>query len=73
CRAVCFFALVKILLRIFRVDYPCGGFCVLLFKLGLLIPNNFSFLFQRFRLGCRSFWRDCGAGPGDKDEVGRVI
>jgi hypothetical protein len=30
-------------------------------------------LFQLFRLGCRTFWRGRGTGPGDKDEVGWVI
>jgi hypothetical protein len=34
------------------------------FRLRLLISNKF-FLFQQFRLGCRTFWRGCGTGPGD--------
>ncbi len=30
-------------------------------------------LFQLFRLGCRTFWRGRGTGPGGEDEVGRAI
>ena len=43
------------------------------YKLWLLISNNFFFLFQLLRLGCRTFWRGRGTGPGDEDDVGRVI
>jgi hypothetical protein len=46
--------------------------CVFVLILILSRFNNFSFLFQQFRLGCRSVWRDCWTGPGDKDEIGRV-
>ncbi len=46
CRAVCFSALVKILVRIFLVVYLCGIFRVFVFKLGLLISNNFLFCFS---------------------------
>ncbi len=30
-------------------------------------------LFQLFRLGCRTFWRGRGTGPGGEDEVGRAV
>ncbi len=72
CRAVCFPALVKILAEGILVDFYCGSFRVLVFKMRLLISNKFS-LFQRFRLGSRAFWRGRGTGPGGKDDVGRVI
>jgi hypothetical protein len=66
------FALVKILAEDICVDFYCGSFRVFVFRLRLLISNKFS-LFQQFRLGSRTFWRGRGTGPGDKDEVGRVI
>ena len=33
--------------------------CVFVLILILSRFNNFPFLFQQFRLGCRSVWRDC--------------
>ncbi len=73
CRAVCFSALVKILAEniLGWTDFfVISCFRVLIVVVDFLIT---CLLFQLFRLGCRTFWRGCGAGPGDKDEVGRVI
>ncbi len=43
------------------------------FNLRLLISKNVLFLFQQFRLGCRTVWRDCRTGSGEEDEIGRGI
>jgi hypothetical protein len=69
CRVICISALVEILAENFLSFIILVISVFFFFNLRLLIFNDF-FLFQQFRLGCRTVWRDCRTGPGDKDEIG---
>ncbi len=74
-----FSALVEILVEIILggTDFGLGllfgifrVFRVLIVVVGFLI---IFLLFQLFRLGCWTFWRGRGTGPGGEDEIGRAI